>query len=1839
MTASLNRDFLLKGSFNAHFISKHDPTNILEGLKYAFSLGRSTNMIEKSIHSFLIDQCKICGSDIQSSLLHMLRCDGNDVNSCIESKLLNMLHTYTNSLLLIILFVKSMCSICCRKIRLHFYHSIETLPKFEEYGDQNHLETKYDIAILYIDMKYLIYVVDKKNLGKRKKSFWNERDQDILKSIMFRNPHLRARDVAIKYLEDNAVALQEVNSVIEKVYSIKRKRTKGEQCAERCDPNVCSDLVSKAYKKYCREIMDTPQNSCSLCKRLHFQKHLKKETINSEDIFTCSFCLCKNPSRATRIYQTLASTGVSDKIDAVVALSSFEARLLSLRIPFAKIKQLNYEGQYGMRGSVVNVMADIERVQNILPRFLHEDANVLVGIKRKLEYDHYYMTGTVRPLQTMKAMHALMRTPLYIQENVKVNEEWRQHIDNILATAIQVQEPTFDGDDEYEGNTDVLLHGLYCSEQVVDHNDSILNVAPSEGFTPLGLLTDNYCEELCFPQLYFGTPCKYHDLRKKHYQLIVKWELTHESTQFSTNIENLFFKAMKVMVQKVIESTWVRLRKGKLGHTVLHAKDVQDDTNIDRMLHSRIGFRDFDSLRTSPDYKQKQKKNVFAMIRQLGPPTFFVTFSSAERRWRELIACLEKLHAQHRTSEQRSQNERRLLCMDPVTCTRYYVHRFQALKKLLKHDSSILGQIDDFYFVTEFQSRGSQHDHGLLWIKDAPSLDTHTDDQVKTFIDSYVTTNTDLLPNDLQDVHIHRHRSTCYKRGGKCRFQFPRPPMIETKILRPLLENEKDINFMPSAKKKHIKQTIENLPRSSIITIDQWLEDAHIEMDEYIYYLRSKISSPTIYLKRSMKDIYTNNFNVQLARLWNANTDVQYILNAYGAASYCTSYMTKLDTTMMKVIKEQVDWCINNNASTLDRLRRVGNAILNGQQLTAQQAVYICLSLPLHSSTREIIFINTSPLTERTLLLKRKYLLANLDSESKEVFCDTIITKYCKRHISLHKLCLADFATMFNTNKAATSKRKRQKILRYVHYNKQKDPDNYYREQCLLYLPFGTSEEEHLQTNENWREVYKRNETLINSNACKYTKTSYAFEHHADASSSVDTNTRSNSTVHKYDIVHEIPGLDAKKPVHLPKTKSIVLMENPEFYAGIRALNSEQRELLDDITLRKKIAPAIPIHLFLTGGAGTGKTHTLLLLVQALQRLYLQKKQFDHEKPHVLLMAYTGKAAYNIGGLTIHSALHLPIVTKAHTSLSTEKLNILSDRYQNLALVVFDEVSLIGANTFSLADSRLRQILHNHNEPFGGVDVILCGDLCQASPVRDKWIFSQQAQLIESITPSYWHSYPKCFELTIPMRQKNLDYINILNRIRIGQHTNEDIKRINNQYMRIPIHDKDIAHLYFTNEDKDKHNEKNFQETLGQIFILEAQDYRHSSCSTKIQIPTNAKDTAGLHTTLKLKPSMIIEICSGNLDILDGLVNGAEGNFMGLIEPQSDIIWIQFKDRRIGHGTRQENLTLYTSNTPRTWTPIRKISKEIQIGHNMLNIITRTQFPIQPASARTIHRAQGLSMDSLAFEPKKIRTHGLIYTALSRVRDPNNLYILSELHKEQIKVDTTVLEEIKRLHTCARWISLHRQMKRLPKNTIKIQSLNTVSLSAHIENIKADENIMASHILTLQETRILPHVQYELNKMTQTATYGDHGIIVYTHEDVNIFSTKVYIGTGVEILHLTLQIQNSILNLITLYKSPTAKLGTFLNLLAEAMQNTNKQYIHICMGDFNIDARKNTTAFTALETLMKKNNMILLDKQPTTIYGSALDHIWTSETLTNISFGINNCYWSDHLIPYLLLHS
>ena len=105
-----------------------------------------------------------------------------------------------------------------------------------------------------------------------------------------------------------------------------------------------------------------------------------------------------------------------------------------------------------------------------------------------------------------------------------------------------------------------------------------------------------------------------------------------------------------------------------------------------------------------------------------------MTFSVAERRWRKLIDyLLENKVVEQAPGESISSLEQRAVRADPVTYARYYVHRFQAMKRYLMSKSHPLGQLEDYYFVIEFQSRGSQHDHGLLWVKDTTRLGINSD--------------------------------------------------------------------------------------------------------------------------------------------------------------------------------------------------------------------------------------------------------------------------------------------------------------------------------------------------------------------------------------------------------------------------------------------------------------------------------------------------------------------------------------------------------------------------------------------------------------------------------------------------------------------------------------------------------------------------------------------------------------------------------------------------------------------------------------------------------------------------------------------------------------------------------------------------------------------------------------------------------------------------------------------------------------------------------------------------------------------------------------------------------
>jgi hypothetical protein len=334
----------------------------------------------------------------------------------------------------------------------------------------------------------------------------------------------------------------------------------------------------------------------------------------------------------------------------------------------------------------------------------------------------------------------------------------------------------------------------------------------------------------------------------------------------------------------------------------LKASQVRDQPNLNQIFKSYIGYCDLQALRTSPYYLEGLRKNLFAMIRQLGPPTFFVTLTSAEKLWEPLIKALHSLHSKRLNmldnfEDLQPTHIAELICTDPITCARYYDHRTSEFRKLIMKDSTFFGEVQDFFFVTEFQNRGSEHDHGLIWIKNAPIYGINTNVEIEAFIDRYISSDVSLLPTKLQNAQQHQHSRTCRKKNKAiCRFHYPLPPMWETKILEPLTPNENLSVSIDSFKKQATKifQSLRDLNINTNLTFQQFLESLEMSEDMYILSLKSQLTKPHIFLKRKPNDIKTNAFNIRVAPLWFANMDTQFVLDPYAAATHCTSYMTKI---------------------------------------------------------------------------------------------------------------------------------------------------------------------------------------------------------------------------------------------------------------------------------------------------------------------------------------------------------------------------------------------------------------------------------------------------------------------------------------------------------------------------------------------------------------------------------------------------------------------------------------------------------------------------------------------------------------------------------------------------------------------------------------------------------------------------------------------------------------------------------------------------------------------------------------------------------------------------------
>ena len=194
------------------------------------------------------------------------------------------------------------------------------------------------------------------------------------------------------------------------------------------------------------------------------------------------------------------------------------------------------------------------------------------------------------------------------------------------------------------------------------------------------------------------------------------------------------------------------------------------------------------------------------------------------------------------------------------------------------------------------------------------------------------------------------------------------------------------------------------------------------------------------------------------------------------------------------------------------------------------------------------------------------------------------------------------------------------------------------------------------------------------------------------------------------------------------------------------------------------------------GGAGSGKSTVINVLKQWLH-IILKQEGDNPDNPYVIVLAPTGTAAVNVRGQTLHSALGFNFGNK-HYSLSDKKRDETRSLLKNLRVIIIDEMSMIRSDLLYQLDLCLREITQKENRLFGGISIYFMGDIMQLKPCQGAFIFDEPLNndyLLPYLCKSTWDSLDVIILEENHRQGEDHEYAKILNRLRIGKQSTDDI--------------------------------------------------------------------------------------------------------------------------------------------------------------------------------------------------------------------------------------------------------------------------------------------------------------------------------------------------------------------------------------------------------------------------------------------------------------------------------
>lgn len=409
-------------------------------------------------------------------------------------------------------------------------------------------------------------------------------------------------------------------------------------------------------------------------------------------------------------------------------------------------------------------------------------------------------------------------------------------------------------------------------------------------------------------------------------------------------------------------------------------------------------------------------------------------------------------------------------------------------------------------------------------------------------------------------------------------------------------------------------------------------------------------------------------------------------------------------------------------------------------------------------------------------------------------------------------------------------------------------------------------------------------------------------------------------------------------------------------------------------------------NIFLTGRAGTGKSTFLNYICRNIN------------KNHVIL-APTGVAAVNVGGVTIHSFFQMPLRPvppddPEYSILSLKRTSKLSRRkiklIQKLELIVIDEVSMVRPDMIDFIDRTLRAVTGKRKSPFGGIQILLVGDIFQLEPV----VTNESKPILAKYYPGFFFFNARVYssvnliaiELKKIYRQSDKDFINLLDRVRIDSVTTDDIQLLNSKtgtYSGNSDSDSFGITLTSRRDSAAKINKDKMEELPGDEFIFKGE--------IKNDFPE------------KILPTDLILVLKKDAQVMlirnDKSKRWVNGTLAKICDISNKRITVELEDGKQFNVDKEE------------WQNINYIfdDKEKKVKEEIIG--TFTQYPLKAAWALTIHKSQGLTFNNVTIDMSGgAFSAGQTYVALSRCRTLDGLRFINPLNRADIIVSSGAAE-------------------------------------------------------------------------------------------------------------------------------------------------------------------------------------------------------------------------------------